>query len=136
MARTKQPARSARARNYVAAKVPRRVTVARVPAGVGRPHRFRPGMRALIEIRQWQRRTDLILPKLLFSRPVREVAQDFIAHPHSTPDALEALRCESEAYLIGVFEDTNLLAIQTKRQTIVKKDLLLARRIRGETDKN
>ncbi|KHC28482.1 histone, partial [Candida albicans P76067] len=37
-----------------------------------------------------------------------------------------------EAYLVGLFEDTNLCAIHAKRVTIQKKDMQLARRLRGE----
>ncbi|KAF6159229.1 hypothetical protein GIB67_032000, partial [Kingdonia uniflora] len=38
----------------------------------------------------------------------------------------------AEAYLVGLFEDTNLCAIHAKRVTIMPKDIQLARRIRGE----
>jgi histone H3 len=38
----------------------------------------------------------------------------------------------AEAYLVGLFEDCNLLAIHAKRVTILPKDMDLARRIRGE----
>ena len=38
----------------------------------------------------------------------------------------------SEAYLVGLFDDTNLCAIHAKRVTIMPKDIQLARRIRGE----
>ena len=38
----------------------------------------------------------------------------------------------AEAYLVGLFEDTNLAAIHAKRVTIMPKDIQLARRIRGE----
>jgi len=38
----------------------------------------------------------------------------------------------SEAYLVALFEDTNLCAIHAKRVTIMPKDIQLARRIRGE----
>jgi histone H3 len=38
----------------------------------------------------------------------------------------------SEAYLVGLFEDTNLCAIHAKRVTIMPKDMQLARRIRSE----
>ncbi|KAL9888621.1 histone H3, embryonic-like [Glossina fuscipes fuscipes] len=41
-------------------------------------------------------------------------------------------RPASEAYLVGLFEDTNLCAIHAKRVTIMPKDIQLARRIRGE----
>jgi len=43
-----------------------------------------------------------------------------------------ALQEASEAYPVGLFEDTNLCAIQAKRVTIMHKDIQLARRIRGE----
>ena len=46
--------------------------------------------------------------------------------------AILALQEAAEAYLIGLFEDTNLCAIHAKRVTIMPKDLQLARRIRGE----
>merc|ERR1712130_793434 len=46
--------------------------------------------------------------------------------------AIGALQGASEAYLVGLFEDTNLCAIHAKRVTIMPKDIQLARRIRGE----
>ncbi len=52
-----------------------------------------------------------------------------LAHQSS---AVMALQEVSEAYLVGLFEDTNLCAIHAKRVTIMPKDIQLARRIRGE----
>ena len=46
--------------------------------------------------------------------------------------AILALQEASEAYLVGLFEDTNLCAIHANRVTIMKKDMDLALRIRGE----
>jgi histone H3/H4 len=46
--------------------------------------------------------------------------------------AVLALQEAAEAYLVGLFEDTNLCAIHAKRVTIMSKDVHLARRIRGE----
>jgi histone H3 len=46
--------------------------------------------------------------------------------------AILALQEAAEAYLVGLFEDTNLCAIHTKRVTIMPKDIQLARRLRGE----
>ena len=46
--------------------------------------------------------------------------------------AIGALQEASEAYLVGLFEDTNIAAIHAKRVTIMPKDMDLARRIRGE----
>ena len=37
-----------------------------------------------------------------------------------------------EAYLVGLFEDTNLCALHANRVTVMAKDMQLARRIRGE----
>ena len=57
--------------------------------------------------------------------------QDYNTEFHVQGVALEALQEAVEAYLIGLFEDTNLLAIHAKRVTITTKDMQLARRIRG-----
>ncbi|KAJ0793129.1 putative transcription factor Hap3/NF-YB family [Helianthus annuus] len=46
--------------------------------------------------------------------------------------AVAALQEAAEAYLVGLFEDTNLCAIHAKRVMIMPKDMQLARRIRGE----
>ena len=43
-----------------------------------------------------------------------------------------ALQEAAEAYLVRLFEDTNLCAIHAKRVTIMPKDIQLVRRIRGE----
>ena len=46
--------------------------------------------------------------------------------------ALEAVQEAAEAYLVGLFEDTNLCAIHAKRVTVMVSDMTLARRIRGD----
>ena len=46
--------------------------------------------------------------------------------------AVLALQEAAEAYLVGLFEDTNLCAIHVKHVSIMPKDIQLARRIRGE----
>lgn len=46
-------------------------------AGTPRPHRFRPGTRAIMEIRKYQRSTTLLLRRLPFVRLVREITQAF-----------------------------------------------------------
>jgi len=95
--------------------------------------RYRPGMLALKEIRQYQRSTDLLLRRLPFQRLVREIMQSTgIADLRIQAVALEALQHAAEAYLVLLFEDTNLCAIHAKRVTIMPKDIQLARRIRGD----
>uniref|UniRef100_A0A8C9J1K6 Core Histone H2A/H2B/H3 domain-containing protein n=1 Tax=Panthera tigris altaica TaxID=74533 RepID=A0A8C9J1K6_PANTA len=70
--------------------------------------------------------------KLPFQRLVREIAQDFKTDLRFQSSAVMALQEACEAYLVGLFEDTNLCAIHAKRVTIMPKDIQLARRIRGE----
>ena len=100
--------------------------------GVKKPHRYRPGTVALREIRRYQKSTELLIRKLPFQRLVREIAQDFKTDLCFQSSAVMALQEASEAYLVGLFEDTNLCAIHAKRVTIMPKDIQLARRIRGE----
>ena len=100
--------------------------------GVKKPHRYRPGTVALREIRKYQKSTELLIRKLPFQRLVREIAQDFKTDLRFQSSAVLALQEASEAYLVGLFEDTNLCAIHAKRVTIMPKDVQLARRIRGE----
>ncbi|MEQ2302378.1 hypothetical protein AMECASPLE_006256 [Ameca splendens] len=95
--------------------------------GVKKPHRYRPGTVALREIRRYQKSTELLIRKLPFQRLVREIAQDFKTDLRFQSAAIGALQEASEAYLVGLFEDTNLCAIHAKRVTIMPKDIQLAR---------
>ena len=45
-----------------------------------------------------------------------------------------ALQEAAESFLVGLFEDANLCAIHGNRITIMKKDMDLARRIRGDAE--
>jgi histone H3 len=73
-----------------------------------------------------------LIRKLPFRRIVREVAEDMKTSPHFQMSAVLALQEAAEAYLVGLFEDSNLCAIHAKRVTILPWDIQLARRIRGE----
>jgi histone H3/H4 len=74
--------------------------------GVKKPHRYRPGIVALREIRRYQKSTELLIRKLPFQRLVREIAQDFKTNLRFQSSAVMALQEASEAYLVGLFEDT------------------------------
>ena len=63
---------------------------------------------------------------------MREIAGEFKSDLRFQSQAVLALQEAAEAYLVGLFEDTNLCAIHAKRVTIMPKDMQLARRIRGE----
>jgi histone H3 len=136
MARTKQTARK-----NIGGKAPRKAIAVKdaakktagVPAGgIKKTQRFRPGTVALREIRRFQKSTELLIRKLPFQRLVREIASEFKTDLRFQSSAVLALQEASEAYLVGLFEDTNLAAIHARRVTIMPKDLQLARRIRGE----
>lgn len=134
MARTKQTARKntgAKApRKHIASKTARKTAPA--TGGVKKPHRFRPGTVALREIRKYQKSTELLIRKLPFQRLVREIAQEYKTDLRFQSSAVLALQEAAEAYMVALFEDTNLCAIHAKRVTIMPKDMQLARRIRGE----
>ncbi|CAJ0957601.1 unnamed protein product, partial [Ranitomeya imitator] len=133
MARTKQTARKSTGgkapRKQLATKAARKSAPA--TGGVKKPHRYGQEQ-SLCEIRRYQKSTELLIRKLPFQRLVREIAQDFKTDLRFQSSAVMALQEASEAYLVGLFEDTNLCAIHAKRVTIMPKDIQLARRIRGE----
>ena len=81
------------------------------------------GTVALREIRRYQKSTELLIRKLPFQRLVREIAQDFKSDLRFQSSAIGALQESVEAYLVSLFEDTNLCAIHAKRVTI-RKSLL------------
>lgn len=134
MARTKQTARKSTGGKLPAKRLASKCTVSqRGPSGgVKKPHRYRPGTVALREIRKYQRSTTLLIRKLPFQRLVREIAQEFKTDVRFQSSAVLAIQEAAEAYLVGLFEDTNVAALHAKRVTITPKDMQLARRIRGE----
>lgn len=123
------------------------------PVPVRAKRRYRPGTVALREIRHYQSGTKLLLRKLPFARlvsystpqislnwkltlgqQVREIALTMRPRDEGLrwqSQAIMALQEAAEAYMVHLFEDTNLCAIHAKRVTIMQKDIQLARRIRG-----
>ncbi|KAI1158980.1 histone H3 [Nemania serpens] len=145
MARTKQTARKSTGgiapkkglasmanRSSIGSKAPRKGPAP--SAGIKKPRRYKPGTVALREIRRYQNTTDLLIRKLPFQRLVREIAYDFKTDMRFQASAINACQEAAEAYLVSIFEDSNLCAIHGKRVTIQAKDIQLARRIRGEHD--
>ncbi len=136
MARTKQTAR----KQFIGAeKAPRKLIPnkaarksAPIEFPIKRPHRYRPGVVALREIRKFQKTTDLLIKKLPFQRVVKEISSEYKSDLRFQSQAILALQEATEAYIVGLFQDTNLCAIHAKRVTIMPRDMQLARRIRGE----
>ena len=142
MAQTKQTARKDQG-----GKAPRRIFSTKNPGSIKaqktarkgktgysepKKQRFRPGTVALQEIRRYQKSMDLLIRKLPFQRLVREIIFEHKRDYWLAPAAAAAFQEAAEAYLIGLFEDTNLCTIHTKRVTIMPKDIQLAGKICGE----
>ena len=135
MARTKQTARKSTGgkapRKQLASKAARKSAPALGGTKKAGQRRFRPGTVALREIRRYQKSTELLLRKLPFQRLVREIASEQQNDLRFQATAIAALQEATEAYMVSLFEDTNLAAIHAKRVTVMSKDMALAKRLRG-----
>ncbi|KAE9416989.1 hypothetical protein Angca_004362, partial [Angiostrongylus cantonensis] len=108
--------------------------------------RYRPGARALQEIRRYQKTTKLLIPKVLllsviythalcigvqrpFQRIVQEVVRDLYPKEEYrfSAGALEALQEISEAFIVEVFDSTCTCAAHANRVTVMPNDLHLLR---------
>lgn len=102
---------------------------------VRKKRRHKPGVVALREIRRYQTSTNLLIPKLPFARVVREQFMKWYSGSGNVErwqaEALLALQEAAENYLVQLFEDAYLCSIHAKRVTLARKDIQLARRIRG-----
>merc|ERR1712130_461037 len=82
--------------------------------------RYMPGTRALMDIRKFQKSSKLLIPKLPFSRVLREICSKICtADLKFQSAAIMALHESSEAYLVTLFEDSQLCAIHAKRVTVM-----------------
>jgi histone H3 len=136
MARTKQTARKS-----TGGKAPLKMLATKAacksapgPGRTKKPHRYRPGTVALRKIRKYQKSTEFLIRKAPFQRLVREITQGHKGDLRFQSSALGASQEASEAYLVGLFEDTNLCAIHAKRVTIMPKDIHLTRQIQRERE--
>lgn len=93
---------------------------------------YKAGTVALREIKRYQKSMNMMLPRAPFQRLVRSITQHIDPDLRFQSTTLVALQEAAEAYVVSLFEDTNLCAIHAKRTTIQKKDMELARRIRGD----
>ena len=134
MARTKHTARKAldgaamtmvKASKNIAVKAPRKPP----PCQMQKKRRFRPGTVALREIQQYQKSTDLLIRRTPFQRVMYEIVRSFRNDLRIQAVAIKGLQEAAEAYLVGLFEDSNLCAIHAKLVTIMPRDVQLARRI-------
>ena len=88
--------------------------------------------KALREVRDEQNRTNRIIPSAPFNRFVRElVSEETHEDIRFRREALEALQTDCEDFLIGMFHDVNLIAIQCGRETVHTEDVELWKTIKG-----
>ena len=101
---------------------------------MGRRHCYRPGTHSLWEIWYYQKRVGLLFSKMAFSRLIREICHHDMNKPdiHFQAGAIATIQEGTEAYLVGLLENTQLEAIHGRRITIMPKDIHFARRIRGK----
>ena len=101
-----------------------------IPANKPKPIRLRS--KALREVRAEQSKVTQIIPTAPFNRLVRGITQDITSEDiRFRKDALEALQTDVEDYLIGMFHDSNLIAIQGNRETLHVDDIKLWKTIKG-----
>ena len=86
----------------------------------------------LSETREMKSRLEI--PKKAFSAFVQDITSTMYPN-HGYKFSLRgiaALHVAAEDYLVGLFEDSYLCALHAKRITLMKKDMTLARRLRGD----
>lgn len=98
---------------------------------IRKTYRFKPGTKALREIRRYQKSTNLLISKLGFQRLVREIAAQLHEKLRFQTSAMLALQEATEAYITEMLEIANLCSLHANRKTLMVKDLKLANRIRG-----
>ena len=120
---------------YVSPHLAERIATPK-PDTVKRLHRYHPGTVALREIRKYQNRSDLLIPKAPFVRVCKELLQNnqWVDGQRFSVQAVQALQEAAEAYLTQLFEDSQLLAIHAHRVTLMARDMNLCRRIRHENN--
>ena len=81
-------------------------------------------MVALREIRRYQKSTECLIKGSPFQKLIREISKEYRVCP--------ALQEAAENFIVGLFDDVNLLAVHAKRVTLMPRDVRLALRIRGD----
>ena len=97
-----------------------------------KPHRFRPDVATMRDIRRIQKSSSGVLSALPFARLVREVSHDFSDYIRFGAHAMEIIRLYMETYMIDLYKASAFLALSAKRVTLMPKDIQGARAIREE----
>lgn len=97
--------------------------------------RFLAGVKALLEIRKYQKSVEPLIKKLPFQRLVKQLSDQVEKGKRWQSSAVQALQEAAEAALVDLFERTVLCAIHAGRTTIMVADMKLARRLGGSENK-
>jgi histone H3 len=95
--------------------------------GEKKSNRMRHGTVTLMEVKRYQKGIVNLLPRASFQRLVRSVCANYNPDLRFHSTAYLAIQEAAEAYIVGLFEDTNLCAIHAKSITVMKKYMVLAR---------
>jgi len=110
---------------------------------------YRPGPKALQEIRKYRKSCELLIRKVPYKNYMREFAQDFKTECDGDSKSVTALHEASQAYLAGLFGTGHVCQSVAKREstsfllclawiglkkliTVMSRDKDLAKRIRGQ----
>lgn len=90
--------------------------------------RSKSGVKAMREIKKYQKSTEFLIRKLPMQRLVREIADVFNTAEgyRFQPNALEATHEAGEVFMVQLMEMAQMLAIHAKRITIYPKDIRAA----------
>ena len=89
-------------------------------------------MKALPEIKRYQTSTDLLIRRLPFQRWLGRSPKTSGLELQLQSTAIMALQEAGEAFLVGLFEQSNLCVVHTKRVMVMPKDIQLAQGIQGD----
>ena len=92
--------------------------------GIRKPHCYRPRLVTLCEICWYQKSTECLIKKSPFQKLIWEISQEYQICPQGPgipsmqerfqSTAIVALQEPAENFIVGLFEDVNLLAVHVK----------------------
>lgn len=95
--------------------------------GSKRVHKWRPGTKALMNMKKLQKNSELLIQHAPFSRLVRSVAEKHQGDLRCTAEFLSALQSFVENRMVRVMSSANRIALHSNRETVYARDVELAK---------
>jgi histone H3/H4 len=95
------------------------------------PHRYRPGVVALQEIRPFKPKPKTMITKLPFMRLVKSIFEERHGEYRIQSQAVLALQEGVEAFVSDMYAMAGECAALSKRRIVLTRDFQLAQRMRG-----